>query len=126
MKAETRYGKPPEWRRWLGIALRTGHIAGVVMMGAGVLGAVPRSLTFGTALVLASGLALLAAELIDGRVHLDELAGAVVVLKLVIVGWMAVDTARAQFLFWALLVLSTVVSHAPRRVRHWKPGRPTS
>lgn len=126
MKAETRYGKPAEWWRWLGIALRTAHIVGVVVMGAGVLGAAPQALTVGTALVLASGLALLAAELAHGRVRLGELAGAVVVLKLAVIGWMALDAARASFLFWALLVLSTIVSHAPRRVRHWRPGRSSS
>jgi hypothetical protein len=126
MKAETPSGKRPDWRRWLGILLRTAHIAGVVMMGAGVMGAGAPGTQLGPVVVLATGLALLAAELADGRVRLGEVAGGVVLLKLGIVGWMALDAARAEILFWTLLVLSTIVSHAPRRVRHWKPGRRSS
>lgn len=113
--------KPPEWRRWLGIALRGAHLAGVVLLGAGLLGA-PVGVAGGV-LTLASGAGLFASELADRRIALNELAGAVVLLKLVLVGAMAAWPAAAVPLFWALLGLSAVVSHAPKGLRHWRPRR---
>lgn len=114
-------GKPAEWRRWLGIGLRSAHIAGVVLLGAGLLGA-PVGAT-GVWATLVSGAALLASELADRRVALAELAGVVVLLKLVLVAAMVAWPGAALPLFWALLVLSAVVSHAPKGLRHWRPGR---
>lgn len=112
--------KPSEWRRWLGIALRSAHIAGVVLLGASLLGA-PVG-TAGALATLLSGLGLLASELIDRRLALNELAGAVVLLKLALVAAMLAWPGAALALFWALLVLSAVVSHAPKGLRHWRPG----
>lgn len=112
-------GKPPEWRRWLGIALRSAHLAGVVLLGAGLLGA-PVGAS-GLVLTGASGLALLASELVDRRLALNELAGALVLLKLGLVAAMAAWPAAAPALFWALLLGSAVVSHAPKGLRHWRP-----
>lgn len=113
--------KPPEWRRWLGIALRSAHLAGVVALGAELLGAPVGS--WGAWLTLASGLGLLASELIDERVSLRELAGALVLLKLALVAAMLRWPAQAPALFWSVLVLSAVVAHAPKGLRHWRPGR---
>lgn len=113
--------KPPEWRRWLGIALRAAHLAGVVLLGAALLGA-PLAAA-GAGLTLASGLALLASELADRRIALTELAGAVVLLKLLLVAAMLAWPAAALPLFWALLGLSALVSHAPKGLRHWSPWR---
>lgn len=112
--------KPPEWRRWLGIGLRTAHLAAVALLAAQLLGA---PVALGAAATLASGLGLLASELVDRRVHLLELAGATVLLKLAIVGAMLLWPAAAPALFWAVLVLSAVTSHAPKGLRHWRPGR---
>jgi hypothetical protein len=114
--------KPSEWRRWLGIGLRALHLAGVTLLGSVLLGA-PAGDVLGPLLTLASGIALLAIEVADGRVHLGELAGAVVLAKLAIVGWMLFNPAHAPWLFWAVLLISAVVSHAPRDLRHWRPGR---
>ena len=66
---------------------------------------------------------MLAIETIDARMRWDELAGVVSLLKLAAVAWMALDAERAQQLFWTVLFVSAIVSHAPRRVRHWRPGR---
>jgi hypothetical protein len=116
-----RRAKPPEWRRWLGIGLRSAHLAGVVLLGAGLLGAPVGPA--GAWLTLASGLGLLASELIDERVSLRELAGALVLLKLALVAAMLRWPALAPALFWALLLMSAVVAHAPKGLRHWRPGR---
>jgi hypothetical protein len=46
-----------------------------------------------------------------------------VLLKLALVAAMAAWPGAALPLFWALLVLSAVVSHAPKGLRHWRPDR---
>jgi hypothetical protein len=115
-----RQAKPAEWRRWLGILMRTAHLVGVVWMGAAYLGpAAPAAGGQGAVLVLVSGVALLLSEWLDRRIRLSELAGVVVLTKLAAVGWMALGGAGAQPLFWAVLVLSAISSHAPRELRHW-------
>lgn len=112
--------RPAAWRRWLGIGLRTAHLASVTLLGAALLGA-PLSL-FGTAAAgAASGAALLAVECADGRIRLLELAGMVALAKLALVAWMALAPPHASALYWVVLVVSGVSSHAPRTLRHWRP-----
>lgn len=115
--------KPAAWRRWTAIALRTAHLAAVVLTGIAVLGAPHPASGHGPAALFISGMLLFAFELADDRVRLTELAGVVVIAKLVLCAWMLADPLRAEVLFWTLLVASAVSSHAPRRLRHWAPGR---
>jgi hypothetical protein len=114
--------KPPAWRRWIAIVLRCAHIAGLVLLGAALLGA-PLSLRGGAAVTLFTGLALFVAELADMRIRLGELAGVVVLVKLAAVAWMALDPGMAPLLFWLVLAVSGLMSHAPRPLRHWRPRR---
>jgi hypothetical protein len=114
--------KPAEWRRWLGIGLRTLHLMGVVWMGAGMLATPMQAGGAGAQLTLASGVALLVSELADGRIALRELAGALVLAKLAAVAWMAAGGAGALPLFWVVMAVSAISSHAPRGLRHWRPG----
>jgi hypothetical protein len=115
--------KPAAWRRWAAIVLRTAHLVAVVLTGAMVLGVPHAASGHGPAALFISGMLLFAFELADDRVRLTELAGAVVVGKLVLCAWMLADPLRAEALFWGLLVVSGVASHAPRWLRHWAPGR---
>jgi hypothetical protein len=41
---------------------------------------------------------------------------------LLLVAWMVFDPRQASWLFWTLLVASSVASHAPKGFRHW-PNR---
>ncbi len=111
-----------EAERWLALALRTIHLSGVVALGAALLGA-PLARGASGAVVLASGALLFALDLRARRIALGELAGAVVLLKLVAVAWAAWADGHVLAVFWALLVLSSLSSHAPKRWRHWAPGR---
>lgn len=113
---------PAAWRRWLSIVLRAAHLAGVIVLGAVLLGA-PLPLLPAGAAVLCSGVALLALEIADARLRCNELAGLVALAKLAVVAWMALDPAHAASLFWGVLIVSAVSSHAPRHWRHWRPGR---
>ena len=81
-------------------------------------------LQWAAALVLASGLLLLLLELADGRIRLPELAGAVILLKLGLAALMACKPGWAAPLFWLLLFVSALSSHAPRDLRHW-PSPPS-
>jgi hypothetical protein len=53
------------------------------------------------------------------RIALLELAGAAVLVKLVLVAWMALDPLRGPWIFWLLVLGSAVTSHAPKQFRHW-------
>lgn len=114
--------RPAAWRRWLSIALRAAHLASVTGLGAVLLGA-PLPLLQAGAAVLCSGVALLALEIADARLRCNELAGLVSLAKLAVVAWMVLDPAHAASLFWGVLCVSAVSSHAPRHWRHWRPGR---
>lgn len=111
-----------EAERWLALLLRTVHLAGVVALGASLLGA-PVVRAVAGAVVLASGVWLLLQDLRAGRMALRELAGAVVLAKLLAMAWVAWADRHALEVYWALLVFSSLSSHAPKRWRHWAPGR---
>ena len=110
--------KPAVWRRWLGLLLRSAHLLAVCWLAVALHGgAAP--IGPAAAAMFASGALLLAVELADRRMSLRELAGAVVVIKLVASGAMAWQPDWAVALFWPLVFVSSLASHAPRRWRHW-------
>jgi hypothetical protein len=111
--------------RGAAIVLRTVHLAAVVALGAALLGA-PVAPGPAAIAALASGVMLAALDLVAGRVRLDELAGAVVVAKLAVVAWMGLASPGADRVlaaFWLLLAVSSLSAHAPKALRHWRPGR---
>jgi hypothetical protein len=103
--------------RWLTIALRTLHLVGVVLVAAGVV-ARTHPPPGGIALMLVSGIALYGLDLWRHPGHWREVAGAFVAVKLLVLVVMMRVPALAAALFWALLVASSVVSHAPHGFRH--------
>lgn len=107
-----------EAERWFSVLLRSLHLAGVVWLGAAVLGA-PAGHSRAALLVLVSGLLMLAMDLRAGRMALREVAGAAVLVKLALVAWMALDARHAVLIFWVLVLGSAVTSHAPKGFRHW-------
>ncbi|MBL8340640.1 MAG: hypothetical protein JNL30_04155 [Rubrivivax sp.] len=115
-----RRGGEPE--RWLALVWRTAHLGAVVALGAALLGA-PVPLGPAAWGVVGSGALLLAQDLRAGRVALAEMAGAVVVLKLLLSAAIAWRPEHATVVFWVLLGVSSLSSHAPKRWRHWSPRR---
>ncbi len=103
-------------RRWLNLGLRTVHLSGIVLLGAALLGA--GGLAFGAWLTLLSGLGMFAGDAWANPGHVREIAGCGVLLKLALVALMVVAPATALPVFWAILVLSTLLSHAPGALRH--------
>jgi hypothetical protein len=110
--------KAAAWRRWAGVALRSAHLAAVSWLAV-ALHAAPDQQHQAGLLLLVSGAALLALELADRRVRLEEAAGAVVLAKLAVAGAMLLWPGAALWLFWGLLLVSSASSHMPRDWRHW-------
>lgn len=110
-------------RRWLVVALRAGHIAGVVGVGSGLLaGGLPAAEQFVLLLVL-SGIGMAALDAWSNPNWLMEYAGLSLLAKFVLLGWFLVDAAARPALFWVILVFSVVFAHAPARFRHCRIGR---
>jgi len=103
-------------RRWLGIGLRSVHLVGVVMLGLALQGGGEQA-TAGS-LVLVTGLLIHGLDLWSSPKHFGDLASVFIMLKLLLVGAMLAFPAAAIPLFWGLVVVSSLVSHAPAHDRH--------
>jgi hypothetical protein len=103
-------------RRWLNLSLRTAHLAGIVLLGAALLGA--GGITTGAWLTLLSGICMFAGDAWANPAHAREVAGFGVLVKLALVAAMALYPPVALPLFWSILVISTLLSHAPGSLRH--------
>ena len=103
-------------KRWLNLGLRTVHIAGIVLLGAALLNGTDASL--GAIITFASGLGMFASDTWANPLQLREVAGFGVLVKLGLVAWMALQPTLAVNIFWLILVISTLLSHAPGALRH--------
>ena len=103
-------------RRQLNLSLRTAHLAGIVLLGAALLGA--GGITAGAWLTLLSGVGMFAGDAWANPAHVREVAGLGVLVKLALVAVMALYPPVALPVFWSILVVSTLLSHAPGSLRH--------
>jgi hypothetical protein len=103
-------------KRWFNLALRTVHLFGLVLLGAGLLGA--GSVSTGASIILVSGLTMFAIDTWANPAHLRQTGGIGVLGKLFLVVLMVWQTSWAPAIFWFLLALSTLLSHAPGHFRH--------
>ena len=111
-------GKPNfAGRRWLSITLRSLHLVGIVLAAIAIFGSSPCQLA-AFASVFVTGLGLFGIELWSNRQHWKELAGAFILLKLLLVLAMILMPSYAAGLFWFLLISSSLISHAPKSIRH--------
>ena len=97
-------------RRQLNLSLRTAHLAGIVLLGAALLGA--GGITTGAWLTLLSGVGMFAGDAWANPAHVREIAGFGVLVKLALVAVMALYPPVALPVFWGILVISTLLSHA--------------
>ena len=100
----------------LNLSLRTAHLAGIVLLGAALLGA--GEITTGAWLTLLSGIGMFAGDAWANPAHVREVAGFGVLVKLVLVAVMALYPPVALPVFWGILAISTLLSHAPGALRH--------
>lgn len=103
-------------KRWLNVGLRTLHLIAVVAFGAALLGA--GDIAGSAMLVLLSGAAMFAIDLWANPAQLREVAGFGVLIKLALLALAARWPELALAMFWGILVLSTLLSHAPGGFRH--------
>jgi hypothetical protein len=103
--------------RLLANAVRSAHIAAVVVLGAALLGA-PLPVPAASWAVAGSGAVLLALDLAAARMHLGEVAGVAVLFKLALLIAAAWQPTWAATIFFAVLLLSSLVAHAPKGWRH--------
>lgn len=103
--------------RWLSVVLRGLHLVTVIALGAALLGA-PLDGHIQAMGVLVSGAAMMALDLWAKPHLLKEWSGAALLIKLVLVGWMAADAGLRVPLFWLLVVWSAIFAHAPASFRH--------
>lgn len=112
-------------QRWVNILLRSIHLAGVAGLGAGFIHGLPESrwLVFWY-IAVGSGAMLMALYLWSSITWLLQAKGLVIVLKLGLLALAGVFPEWGAGLFLAVIVLSSVMAHAPGAVRGfgWRPS----
>jgi hypothetical protein len=105
--------------------LRIAHVAGLAGVSGWVLvgdvGGNASLVVNGAAfafLLVASGLGILGIDGWSNPNHFRQVNGLAMLLKLVMVGFMVASPGARLPLFWAILVYSVAISHAPGRIRH--------
>lgn len=115
------------YSRWLNVALRTLHLLAVVALAVEVLGNEPQAEVSRliALLVVLSGLAMFVLDFLRNSGHLREVAGVAVLFKLALCGWMVLQPSLVVPIFWALVFVSSLISHAPKNFRHhiWWPEK---
>jgi hypothetical protein len=104
-------------QRWLNVVLRGLHLVVVIWLGAALLGA-PVSGGQAALGVAATGVVMFALDTWSEPSHLRKVSGFAVLIKLVLVAWMAADESSRLVLFWVIVSGSAVFAHAPARFRH--------
>ncbi len=114
--------------RWINITLRSLHLLGVAGMGAGVLVAGTESDAWRYYLVLtmATGLGMTLIYVWTDGLWLFQLCGQAILVKVLLLGLIAVWPSAGPALFAAVILISGFTSHAPARMRHfsvyhWRP-----
>ena len=97
--------------------LRVFHIAGLAGISAVVLAGMGGTAHWG-ALMLVSGLGIVALDAWANPLYFRQAKGLGTLLKIALVMLLLVWEAGRLPLFWFLLAFSVALSHAPSRVRH--------
>ena len=105
------------WPRWVNVALRALHLVAVIWFGAGLLGA-PVASDHAVMALAGSGILMFGLDIWNKPSHLREVSGIAVLLKLLLVVWMALDAPLRPSLFWLIVAGSAIFAHAPARLRH--------
>lgn len=108
-------------QRWVNIALRSAHLVGMAGIGGGFLFSLDSALWESYwLLTLGTGIALSLLYLWSTLAWVLELKGLAVVLKTALLALaFAIPDARTE-LFIVVVVLSSLIAHAPARVRNYR------
>lgn len=97
--------------------LRIGHVAGVVGVGAGILGAASAPRAF-FALLVGCGLGIGLLDAYANRTYLRQASGLAVLAKTAALAALVASASFGATAFWIFLIVSVAVAHAPGRLRH--------
>ncbi|QSX34411.1 hypothetical protein JYB87_03935 [Shewanella avicenniae] len=101
-------------------SLRTLHIVGVCGASGGVLFAVESQLWYPYWVVaLCSGALLMLWEIVREPSWIIQLKGVLTLVKLALLGSFFIIPQYMDWLFFAIIVLSVIVSHGPAGLRHY-------
>ncbi len=107
-------------KRWFNISLRTLHLIGVAGLGGAYLYDAPHELWQPYLwLSLGSGFAMVVLSLFSNGVWLLQLRGQLILFKLVLLGLMLWWPTFNLPLGMLVIVLSSVIAHAPGNVRYY-------
>ena len=105
--------------RWIGVVLRTAHLLGVgTLLGGHVFDVDPARLVPFLVSAVVTGVAMMALEIAGTAAWLFMVKGALIVLKLALLGAVAVFWEHRVALLIAVTVVAGISSHMPGRVRH--------
>lgn len=108
--------------RWLNIFLRTLHLIGVAGLGGAYLYEAPRLLWEPYLwLSMLSGFALVAVSVYSNGIWLIQLRGLLILFKLLLLGLLLFLPAMKLELGIAVIIISSVISHAPGNLRYYSP-----
>ena len=113
-------GRPSGLARWLGIAVRTGHLGtAAVYFGGALLRVQPARLAPWLMAALVSGALLLVLELLHDRRWPHRGKGLLALAHAGLVLLLPLAPGLAAPVLWLVLVSGSVGSHMPRCLRHW-------
>jgi len=107
-------------KRWSKISLRTLHLLAVAGVGGGILFALEKELWINYWwLALVSGVLMIVMDIAANPVWIVQVRGGVIIFKLILLALMVSYPAWGSFLLLFIIVISTVISHAPGKLRYY-------
>jgi len=107
-------------KRWTKISLRTLHLLAVAGVGGGILFGLEQDLWRSYwLLALVSGGLMMLVDIIANPLWLVQVRGLVIFLKLALLVMLGGYPSLDGYLLGAIIVISTVISHAPGKLRYY-------
>ncbi len=110
----------PTVKRWTKISLRSLHLVSVAGVGGGILFSLDKTVWVNYWwLALASGVLMMAIDIVSNPVWLVQVRGLVIYLKLVMLAVLGAFPQWAGMILLMIIILSSVISHAPGNLRYY-------
>jgi hypothetical protein len=107
-------------RRWKKTSLRALHLVGVAGVGGGVLFTLEKDLwLLYWWLAIFSGALMMLIDITANKVWVVQVRGVAIILKLILLLTLGFHPGGDKFLMVTIIIISTVISHAPGRVRYY-------
>lgn len=112
--------KVPIVKRWTKISLRTMHLVSVAGVGGGVLFGLDKIVWVNYWwLALASGILMMAIDIVSNPVWMVQVRGLVIYIKLLLLAFLGIYPQWDSTLLLIVIIMSGVISHAPGKLRYY-------